>query len=133
MCMCVCVCVCVCVSLCPCVCAYIYVVSGDAETLFLYANCITLQYIKRGNLKKRLWSWSFSGGKRPKRKQRIMGKYDSKTKSGVITYRKMSIRFSSINPRLNKRTPGDLLRIKCEATDFSARQRFPEAICGKKN
>ena len=88
------------------------------------------QYIEKGNLQKRLWSWKYSGGAKLKRKDRILGQYNQTTVSGVLVHRGLRVTYRYIDPRDDSRLEGDALVITCTDPNFKAYQDFPETVCG---
>ena len=124
-----CVCVKLC-SICSCICANAGICVSSAY--FTYCNLsICLQYINKGNFKKRLWRWSYAGSESPKPKDRILGYYNQTLMSGVLTYRNLTVTYNFIDPRDSNRTlGGTLLEVTCLDPDFGARS-YPGSMCGK--
>ena len=100
--------------------------------VFTYCNLsIYLQYINKGNFKKRLWRWSSSGSERPKPKDRILGYYNQTLRSAVLTYGNLTVTYNLIDPRDSNRTiGGTLLEVTCLDPDFRARS-YPGSVCGE--
>ena len=97
----------------------------------MYQSCFCLQYIKAGDLKKRLWKWSYTGGKQLARKNRSVGKYDDKSKSAILTYGALTVKYTNIDPNSTVRSEGNQLTIDCESGEVKANDYFPDAVCGK--
>ena len=100
--------------------------------VFTYCNLsIYLQYINKGNFKKRLWRWSSSESKKPKPKDRILGYCNRTLGSGVLTYGNLTVTYNLIDPRDSNRTlGGTLLKVTCLDLNFRSRS-YPGSICGK--
>ena len=97
----------------------------------LYQYCFRLQFIKAGNFKKRLWKWRYTGGKKLARKNRSVGKYDDKSKSEILTYGALTVKYTYIDPHSTVRSEGNQLTIDCEAGEVKANDYYPDAVCGK--
>ena len=115
-----------CLNLYPCVIKYYLILSP-----VLYQYCLRLQFIKAGNFKKRLWKWSYTGGKKPARKNRSVGKYDDKSKSAILTYGALTVNYTYIDPRSTVRSEGNQLTIDCKGGEVKANDYYPDAVCGK--
>ena len=100
--------------------------------VFSYCSLsLCLQYINKGNFKKRLWRSSYTGSKSLKPKDRILGYYNQTLRSGVLTYGNLTVIYNFIDPRDSNRTlGGTLLEVTCLDLDFGARS-YPGSMCGK--